>query len=131
MMQFDYKYQNPSGFACLMPIRASVIFTPLRIQNLDKIRKKTWIVVIVVKWWHCESCLVWISLSSPIATLSLKASLWLCDLFSFPRMVQYKTKPTNTPDQNLRRRRMLEEQKKYVLFSNNYLPFNISGQKVK
>ena len=31
---FDYKYQNPSGFACLMLIRAIVIFTPLGIQNL-------------------------------------------------------------------------------------------------
>ena len=31
---FDYKYQNPSGFACLMLIRAIVIFTILEIQNL-------------------------------------------------------------------------------------------------
>jgi len=29
-----------------------------------------------------------------------------------PRMVQYKVKPSNTPDQYLRRKRMLEEQKK-------------------
>lgn len=29
-----------------------------------------------------------------------------------PRMAQYKTKPSNTPDQFLRRQRMLEEQKK-------------------
>ena len=40
MMPFDYKYQNPSGFACLMPVRAIVIVTPLGIQNLDKIRRK-------------------------------------------------------------------------------------------
>ena len=33
---FDYKYQNPSGFACLMLIRTIVIFTPLGIQNLNK-----------------------------------------------------------------------------------------------
>ena len=31
---FDYKYQNPSGFACLMLIRAIVIFNPLGKQNL-------------------------------------------------------------------------------------------------
>ena len=40
MMQFDYKYQNSSGFACHMPIRAIAIFRPLGIQNLDEIRKK-------------------------------------------------------------------------------------------
>ena len=28
MMPFFYKYQNPSGFACLMLIRAIVIFYP-------------------------------------------------------------------------------------------------------
>ena len=30
-------------------------------------------------------------------------------------MAQYKMKPSNTPDQYLRRQRMLEEQKKYYL----------------
>ena len=39
MMSFDYKYQNLSGFACFMLIGAIVIFTPLRIQNLNKKRK--------------------------------------------------------------------------------------------
>ena len=39
MTQFDYKFQNPSDFACLMLIRAIVIFTPLGIQNLNKKRK--------------------------------------------------------------------------------------------
>ena len=29
MMPYDYKYQNPSGFACLMLIRAIVIFYPI------------------------------------------------------------------------------------------------------
>ena len=32
---FDYKYQNPLGFLCLMLNRAIVIFTPLGIQNLN------------------------------------------------------------------------------------------------
>ena len=49
MMPFDYKNQNPSGFACLMLIRAIAIFTPLGIQNLKKKRKTNWIVVIVGK----------------------------------------------------------------------------------
>ena len=31
------------------------------------------------------------------------------------RMTQYKMKPSNTPDQFLRRKRMLEEQKRYVM----------------
>ena len=39
MTPFDYKYQNPSGFACLMLIRPIVIFTPQGIQNLNKKRK--------------------------------------------------------------------------------------------
>ena len=40
MMPFDYKYQNPLGFACLMLIGAIiVIFTPLGIQTLNKKRK--------------------------------------------------------------------------------------------
>ena len=39
MTPFDYKYQNPSGFACLMLIRAIVIFTPPGIQNLNKKKK--------------------------------------------------------------------------------------------
>ena len=39
MMSFDYKYQNPSGFAYLMLIRANVVFTPLGIQNSNKKRK--------------------------------------------------------------------------------------------
>ena len=49
MMLFDYKYKNPSGFACLMLIRAIVIFTPLGIQNLNKKGITNWIVVVVVK----------------------------------------------------------------------------------
>ncbi|XP_067046363.1 snurportin-1-like isoform X3 [Acropora muricata] len=44
-----------------------------------------------------------------------------------PRMVQYKTKPTNTPDQNLRRRRMLEEQKKRRKDFVNYARKLIEG----
>ena len=41
MTPFDYKYQNPLGFACLVLLRAIVISTPLGgIQNLDKNRKK-------------------------------------------------------------------------------------------
>ena len=49
MTPFDYKYQNPSGFAYLMLIRAIVIFTPLGIQNLNMKRKTNCIVVVVVK----------------------------------------------------------------------------------
>lgn len=44
---FDYEYQNPSGLAFLMVIRAIVIFNPLGTQNLNK--KKNWIAVVVVK----------------------------------------------------------------------------------
>lgn len=36
-------------------------------------------------------------------------------------MAQYKTKPSNTPDQFLRRQRMLEEQKKYGKYSSGLL----------
>ena len=39
-INFDYKYQNPSGFSCLMLIRAIVIFTSLGIQNLNKKKNK-------------------------------------------------------------------------------------------
>ena len=39
MAPFDFKYQNPSGTACLMLMRAIVIFTPLGIQNVNKKRK--------------------------------------------------------------------------------------------
>ena len=39
MTSFDYNYLNATGFACLMLIRAIVIFTPLGIQNLNKKRK--------------------------------------------------------------------------------------------
>ena len=39
MTPFEYKYQNPSGFACLMLIGAIVIFTSLGIQNFNKKRK--------------------------------------------------------------------------------------------
>ena len=54
MMPSDYKYQNPSGLASLMLIivlfiRTIVIFTLLGIQNLNKKRKTTWIVVVVVE----------------------------------------------------------------------------------
>ena len=49
MTPFDHKYQNPSGFGCLMLIRATVIFTTLGIQNLNKKRKTNWTVVAVVK----------------------------------------------------------------------------------
>ena len=37
MTPFDYKSQNPPGFACV--IRSNVIFTPLGIQNSNKKRK--------------------------------------------------------------------------------------------
>ena len=47
-MPFDHKYQNPSGFACFMLIRAIIIFAPLGVQNLNKKRKTNWIVVVVV-----------------------------------------------------------------------------------
>ena len=49
MTPFDYKYQNPSDFACLMLIKAIVIFTRLGIQNLNKKRRTNWNVVVVVK----------------------------------------------------------------------------------
>ena len=39
MMSFDFKFQIPSGFACLVLIRIIVNFTPLGIQDLNKIRK--------------------------------------------------------------------------------------------
>lgn len=40
MAPFDFKYQNPSGFAFLMRIsRTIVVFTPLGVQYLSK--KKT------------------------------------------------------------------------------------------
>ena len=39
MMPFDQKYQNPTCFACLVLIRAIVIFTLLGIQILIKKRK--------------------------------------------------------------------------------------------
>ena len=39
MTPFDYKYQHPLGFACLMLLRAIVVLTPLGIQNLNKKRK--------------------------------------------------------------------------------------------
>ena len=35
MTPFDFKYQNPTGFACFVLIRAIVIFTSLGIQNLN------------------------------------------------------------------------------------------------
>ena len=49
MTPFYCKFQNPSGFACLMLIRAVVIFTPLGIQNLNMKTETNWIVVVVVK----------------------------------------------------------------------------------
>ena len=39
MTPYDYKYQNPSGFAYVILIRTIVIFTPLGIQNLNMKRK--------------------------------------------------------------------------------------------
>jgi len=39
MTTFDYEYQNSSGLACLMVIRAIVIFNPLGTQNLNKKKK--------------------------------------------------------------------------------------------
>ena len=39
MTTFDYEDQNPSGIACLMVIRAIVIFNPLGTQNLNKKKK--------------------------------------------------------------------------------------------
>ena len=58
MTSFNYKYQNPSGFACLILTRAIVIFTPLGIQNLNKKRKANRILVFAVKWRHRESFLL-------------------------------------------------------------------------
>ena len=58
MTLFDCKYQNPSGFAFLLIIRAIVIFTSLGIQNLNKKRKTNWVLVVVVKWHHRESYLL-------------------------------------------------------------------------
>ena len=55
MTPFDHKYQNPSGFTCLMLIRATVIFSTLEIQNLNKKGKTNWMVVAVLKWRHGES----------------------------------------------------------------------------
>ena len=46
MTPYDYKYQNPAGFACFMLIRAIVIFTPLGIQNLNEKKNKL----------NCGSC---------------------------------------------------------------------------
>ena len=39
MTQFDYNYQNPSGFAFLVLISDIVIFSPLGLQNLNKKNK--------------------------------------------------------------------------------------------
>ena len=36
MTPFDYKYQNPSGLACLKQVNAIVIFTPLGIKKLTQ-----------------------------------------------------------------------------------------------
>ena len=55
MTPFDHKYQNPSGFGCLLLISATVIFTTLGIQNLNKKIKTKWMVVAVVKSRHVES----------------------------------------------------------------------------
>ena len=46
---FDCKHQNPSGFDCLMLIRATVMLTPLGTPNLTKKSKTDWIAVVVVK----------------------------------------------------------------------------------
>ena len=54
MTPFDYKYQNPTAFACLMLIRAIVFLTVMGIQNLNKKRKTNWILVVVVKWRYRE-----------------------------------------------------------------------------
>ena len=72
MTPYDYKYQNPSGFACLMLIRAIVIFTPLGIQNLNMKRKTNWIVVVVVKkkWRDRENCLLNCSLKCETKALA-------------------------------------------------------------
>ena len=48
MTQLDYD-ANPTGFACLMLIRAIVIFTQRGIQNSNKERKTNGILVVVVK----------------------------------------------------------------------------------
>ena len=55
MTPLDHKYQNPSGFACLMLIRATVISKPMGTQILNKKRKTKWMVVAVVKSRHVES----------------------------------------------------------------------------
>jgi len=49
MASFDYNDQNPPLFLFLMLIRATVIQTPLGIQNLNKKEKMKGILVVVVK----------------------------------------------------------------------------------
>ena len=47
MTHFD-KYQNLSGFVCLMLISAIFIFAPPGMQNFNKKMKTNWIVEAVV-----------------------------------------------------------------------------------
>ena len=49
MASFDYNYQNPSLFLCLVLIKAIVIETPLGIQNLNNKEKTKGVLVVVVK----------------------------------------------------------------------------------
>ena len=72
MPPFDYKYQSPSGVACLLLIRAIIIFTSLGIQNLNEKRKINRIVLVVVKGRHRESCLLTITWMSNIKEVRRK-----------------------------------------------------------
>lgn len=48
MTPFDDKYQNLSGFVCLMLISAIFIFAPPGMQNFNKKIKTNWIVEVGV-----------------------------------------------------------------------------------
>ena len=48
MTPFDDKYQNLSGFVCLMLISAIFIFAPPGMQNFNKKIKTNWILEVVV-----------------------------------------------------------------------------------
>ena len=52
ILPFYYYDQNPSGFCFLVQISAFVIYTLLRIPNLNVKGKTKRILVIVVKWRH-------------------------------------------------------------------------------
>lgn len=49
MTPFDNKYQNLSGFVCLMLISVIFFFGPPGIQNFNRKIRTNWIVEVVVK----------------------------------------------------------------------------------